>query len=303
MDYLDEEGVCFFAYNNSQIDYIKLVLLAADYVKTHLKKPVCLITDEGGEAYLNCGELSKELIDKNIDYVVVTDDKFRKNIRGHFDSPWTEFGAQFSNSNKHKIWEYSPFEKTLLLDIDYLVKSDFLNYTFDNISGVAMFDRAISLRNNLPHPREQYLFDAGIKMWWSTVVFFDRSNESKLFFDTWAHVGDNYDFYQYLYNFPGSLFRTDYCASIAVHILNGMTSGYAVDNFVDQPMYYMDQKDDIIEINNEQNWIFLAHSPKENWLNILVNSHNIDLHVMNKRALARSWDKIMKHSVNHTTVS
>ena len=224
--------------------------------------------------------------------MVITKDTFRKNVRKHWDSPWTEFAAQFSNSNKHKIWEYSPFEKTLLLDIDYIVKTDRLLQAFE-YNGVAMFDRALSIRNDIPYPNERRLYDIGVKMWWSTVVYFDRSEFSKLFFDTWAHVADNYDFYQYLYNFPGSLFRTDYCVSIAAHILHGMEDVAIIHNFEDQPMYYMSQQDDIYSINNEQEWIFLATDTKEKWKHILVNHKNLDIHVMNKRALGRIRNELV----------
>ena len=89
------------------------------------------------------------------DYVVITDDYMKKNIRKHYDSPWTEYPAQFSNSNKHKIYQYSPFEQTILLDIDYIVRTDFLNNLWGT-EGVAMFDTATSLRNDPPHHAEQY---------------------------------------------------------------------------------------------------------------------------------------------------
>ena len=40
-------GVTFFAYNNEQIDYIKLAVLAASAVKKHMKNnQTCLITNE-----------------------------------------------------------------------------------------------------------------------------------------------------------------------------------------------------------------------------------------------------------------
>jgi hypothetical protein len=85
------------------------------------------------------------------------------------------------------------------LDLDYIVKTDYLLTAFDNFTGVAMFDNALSIQNHLPAPNERRLYDAGVKMWWSTVVYFDRTDFSKLFFDTWAHVADNYEYYQYLY--------------------------------------------------------------------------------------------------------
>lgn len=287
---LEEKGVCFFAYNNSEIDYIELAVLAAGYVKKYLDLPVCLITDSGGRNWLY---ESKPIDKKYIDYVVETDDELANNVRRHYDSPWTEFAAQFSNGNKHKIFEYSPFEKTLLLDIDYIVKTDFLKNAFIGNDSVSMFDNALTARNDLPAMSERRLYDAGIKMWWSTVVYFDRSDFSKLFFDTWAHVADNYEFYKYLYNFPGKLFRTDYCVSIAAHILNGMEDSNAIGNFNNVPMSYMSQKDDIIDVNNHKDWILLSHDPKEPWKNIPVNHSHLDLHAMNKRALGRMVPKLM----------
>jgi len=285
------KGVCFFAYNNEEIDYVKLATLCARYVKHFLNVEVCLITDEGSYHWLK--ESQKEYYKEFFDYVVITDDQMKKNVRNHFDSPWTQFPAQFSNSNKHRVYEYSPFEQTLLLDIDYIVKTDFLNRVWE-LEGVAMFDKAASLRNDSPHFNERYLYDAGVKMWWSTVIYFDRSNESKLFFDLWSHVAENYDFYQFLYNFPGKLFRTDYCVSVATHILNGMIDSDFV-NSIDDKMYYMDQKDDWIESHSIQEWIMLANDLDKNWENILCNHRNLDVHVMNKRALDRQWEPLMEY--------
>ena len=290
MQEIPQRGVCFFAYNNEQIDYVELATLAALYVKEYLNLPVCLITDEGSDAWLQ--QSKPDLVNKCFDYIVITDDEMKSNYRIHYDSPWTEFAAQFNNSNKHKIWDYSPFEQTLLLDIDYIVKSNFLLDIFD-YEGVAMFDNAIDIRNQLPLPREQFLHSAGIKMWWSTVVYFDRSDTSKLFFDTWSHVADNYQFYQYLYNFPAKLFRTDYCVSIASHILNGMEDGDVVGK-IPTCMTNVNQQDDIIEVHSKQNWIILAAEQKENWKNILINSNDMDIHVMNKRALGRQYSKLVE---------
>ena len=291
---LAPKGICFFAYNNDQLDYIKMALVASRYAKKNLKLPVCLITDEGGESYLYESQ-SKEQINQVFDYVVITNDTMKSNRRRHFDSPWTEFAAQFSNSNKHKIFQYSPFEQTLLLDIDYIVKTDVLLKYFDNDHPVCMFDNATTLRNELPSLDERFLYDAGIKMWWSTVVYFNRSDFSKLFFDTWSHVADNYEFYQYLYNFPSKLFRTDYCVSIAVHILAGMqdTQEY-LGNFDNTALVNMSQKDDIIEAKNDNEWIMLSHDQKEIWKNILVNTSNQDIHVMNKRAFDRVIPKLLE---------
>lgn len=291
---LAPKGVCFFAYNNDQLDYVKMALVAGMYVKKNLKLPVCLITDEGSESWLEQSQ-SKKHIKKVFDYIVVTNDEMKKNRRRHFDSPWTEFSAQFNNSNKHKIYQYSPFEQTLLLDIDYIVKTDVLLKYFDSDKPVCMFDRATTVRNELPALEERFLYDAGIKMWWSTVVYFDRSDFSELFFNTWSHVAENYEFYQYLYNFPSKLFRTDYCVSIAIHILAGMQNEQLlIGNFDNTELVNMSQKDDIIEVKNENEWVMLVHDQREVWKNILVKVNNQDIHVMNKRALDRALPEIIE---------
>ena len=291
---LAPKGVCFFAYNNDQLDYVKMALAAGKYVKKNLKLPVCLITDEGSESWLEESH-SKAIIKEVFDYIVITNDVMKKNRRRHFDSPWTEFAAQFNNSNKHKIYEYSPFEQTLLLDIDYIVKTDTLLKYFDNERPVCMFDNATTVRNETLALEERFLYDAGIKMWWSTVVYFDRSDFSKMFFDTWAHVAENYEFYQYLYNFPSKLFRTDYCVSIAVHILAGMQDTQVLlGNFDGTALLNMSQKDDIIKVHNANEWIMLAHDQKEVWKNILVKVQNQDIHVMNKRAFDRVLPELME---------
>ena len=47
-------GIVFFAYNNEQIDYIKLAVLAASAVKKHMKNnQTCLITDNDSTPHFN----------------------------------------------------------------------------------------------------------------------------------------------------------------------------------------------------------------------------------------------------------
>lgn len=275
-------GICIFAYNNSEIDYVNLAKITAQYVKQHLDLPVTLITDEGS---IDWFEQSQGIdIDQVFDDVVMTTEHLDNNPRIHYDSPYTEFQAPFRNGNKHKIWSYSPYEQTILLDVDYIVTSNQLLSAFDT-PGVTMFRNAQDIENRLPKEREQYLFSFGIPMWWSTVVAFDRSEFSKLFFETWAHVADNYSYYQMLYNFPGHLFRTDYCVSVAVHILNGMADGDAVDDF-GFPMIYMDQKDDVIKVTDDS-IAFLSNDRESHWENTAVKLTKTDIHVMNKRAFLR----------------
>ena len=287
-------GICFFAYNNKDIDYVKLALLAALHVKKFMKhNNTCLITEEGDYNYLVASR-GEELVDRAFDEVVFTSIKHKQNLRTHFDSPWSKFTSEFKNSNKHLIYEYTPFDKTLLLDIDYFVRNNSLDYLFDSQDNVTMYQNARNLKHEQPYLYERYLNPVGIPMWWSTVVYFDKSDVSKMFFDIWAHVAENYDFYKFLYNFPGQLFRTDYCVSVAVHIMNGMGVGDMISEIKDNTMVFMDQKDELVEVKSSTDWVFLANDRAEPWKDIATRNYYDNIHLMNKRSVDRNFNDLLE---------
>ena len=290
----ESKGVCIFAYNNNQLDYTQFAHIAAGYVKRNMKNnKTCLITDEGTYGWLK-DSVDPDFHNECFDTVVVHDVQFNNNPRKHFDSPWTEFSAQFSNSNKDDILNLSPFDKTLLIDSDYMIQNNFYDYIFDTDIPIAMHKTAKYLEHQPPYINEQQLNEAGIHHWWSTVVYFDKSDESQAFFNMWEHVKDNWDYYHLLYQFPPGLFRTDFCVSIASHLLNGFNDGDFVHDFMGVDLFNLDQKDDVVEIQNLNEWVCLAHDRKEPWKNILTKPSNTNLHVMNKRALSRNASKILE---------
>ncbi len=288
-------GTCFIALNNKELNYIKFAMFAAKQVKKHFKvhNNTALITTQSEYDYLKSIRSDDE-INSVFDDIIFDENTYEDvtNVRLHYDSPWTEFSAPFHNRRKHDIFWKSPYDKTLLLDIDYIVQSNHLEYLFnkDNSHNIQMFDNAKYLRYDYPPPPERYLHENGIPLWWSTVIYFTKSKETQMFFDLWGHIADNYDYYKFLYGFPGKLFRTDYCVSIALHILNGMQDGdfaYPITG----SLFNMDQKDIIIESSGPENFHFLAFDRAEPWKNLLVHTHNQDIHIMNKRNLNEAMDK------------
>jgi hypothetical protein len=148
---------------------------------------------------------------------------------------------------------------------------------------------------------QQYLSAGGIPMLWSTAIYFDRNTDlAQMFFDTWAHVADNYEFYHFLYGFPDHMYRTDYCVSIAAHILNGMGAGNLISDFP-QPMINMSQLDDIARISGPDEWDYLVNDPEENWRNTLTKIQGENVHVMNKRSIDRKFQDIMSSLDGATT--
>ena len=153
-----------------------------------------------------------------------------------------------------------------------------------------MFDRARTLRNE-QMVQERLLYDAGIPMWWSTVIMFDRTDLSKLSPDIWAHVADNYGSH-HTYKSSLKIILTDYCVSIAVLMMNGMTKGEVINNF-DASLLICYSRMILLKYKRTMTGYSLGNDRKEEWKNISVKSTNPDVHCMNKRALQRHWEDIM----------
>ena len=288
----EENGIAIIAYNNSQLNYLQFAAITSAYVKLHMKNnKVALITDTGTEDWMNIS-MPKDHVDLLFDYVISHEVHHDPNPRRHFDSPWTEFTTQFSNKNKDNIFELTPFEKTLLIDSDYFICNNFYDRVFESGLPLGLHRDAIYLEGQPPYLNEIDLNEAGIHHWWSTAVYFDKSEESKIFFGIWEHVKENWDYYALLYQFPPGLFRTDFCVSIAIHILNGFTNEHHVYDFDGVPLINMDQKDDLIRVKDFTDMTFLSHNRSEPWKNIMVRKQNENLHIMNKRAMARQSDKM-----------
>lgn len=287
-------GICLFAYNNPEIDYIRLAVVCAAHIKANMENNnVTLITTQGDVDWLEQSH-DEDVINTVFDNIVISEPTQRRNVRQHKDSPWTTFNCQFNNSNKHEVFELSPYDKTLMIDIDYLVNNNMLDYLFDTDAPLAMYATAKNIDGNMTSPHEQFINPVGIPMWWSTVVYFDRSESSKMFFDLWAHISDNYEYYGFLYGFPNKLFRTDFCVSVALHILNGMQSGNYAEQICDTFLINSVQQDDIVKVNDDGSILMLVNDTKEPWHNCLSRMEKTNIHVMNKRALLRNADKFME---------
>ena len=291
--YKFDKGVLLIAYNNNKIDYAALAIIAAQSVKAHMKtNHVTLMTDNGTLEYMKAN--FADTMTDAFDYIITEDVVHEQNTRTHHDSPWTEFSTQFSNKNKHTIYEKSPYKKTLMIDVDYIIGNNSLDLIFETDIPLAMYKNAISVMNYDPRIWEQKLHPDGIDMWWSTVVYWDAdSEEARLFFGIWEHVKENYDYYKWLYKFPGSLFRTDYAASIAVHILNGQIKGNLVDQLPGKVMRYSDQIDDIVDFKGFNDITFLCPDPDKPWQVTCSRIKNENVHVMNKLAILRNREKLL----------
>jgi hypothetical protein len=288
-----DKGVLLIAYNNDYIAYEKLAALAARSVKQNmLVNHVTLLTDTPTFAAVKREFSESEILD-TFDHIIVEDIKHEPNSRAHRDSPWYEFLTQFNNKNKHSIFEKSPYRQTLMIDVDYFIGNNSLDAVFDTDYELAMYKDAISVRNYQPRIWERKLQPNGIDMWWSTVIYWRNDSETaRLFFDLWQHVKENYQYYKWVYKFPGALFRTDYAVSIASHILNGQIGHGLIQELPGRTMRFSEQIDDIVEFSSLNDYVLLCPDPKELWKNICSRIRRENVHLMNKMAILRHYHKL-----------
>ena len=283
-----KRGIMLFAFNNSELDYCKMAICCALSIKHNLvHNHVTLVTDQPSLDYMM--ETNNKAY-KVFDNIIIQQTPTDKNIRTLYDSPWTQFETKFINGNRYSAYDLSPYDETLLIDVDYIVQSNALDMVWNSKEDVLINKSAVDLRYNKFHEKEINLSKTGIPMYWATTVYFKKSKKAELLFNMVQFIKENYSFYQNLYKFPGATYRNDYAFSIALHILHGFKTqdiSLPIDTIIT-----MDQKDDITEVQ-ENNITFLSHDVLEPWKDLLTRV-STDVHIMNKRALVRHADKFIE---------
>lgn len=283
-------GIILFAFNNEELDYTKMAICCSLAIKYNMENNnVTLVTDEGSIRWAE--KTHADLIGKAFDNIIISDVPIKQQRRQHFDSPWVKFDAEFRNSNRHTAYNLSPYDETLLIDVDYLVMDDKL----DMVWGLDADIMANKIMIGLQRSEERNLVQIskkGIPTWWATVVFFRKSEIAKTVFDVMSFVEREYKFYKMLYDFESNLFRNDYALSVAAH----MVGGFMGDGILPLPVneiFFMNQKDTICAVQGPNDITFYSHTKDEDWRNVLVNVKD-SVHIMNKRELVRVSDRLIE---------
>jgi hypothetical protein len=258
------QGVVLFASNNDAISYTDIAEHCAVRVNRHLNKPVSLITSTADQIK-NPGVFDNII---SIQDHTVQQRKFRN---GDLES--TDIWKNFSRADAYSL---TPYDETLVLDADYFLYTDVLNYCFDqpNDLVVARHSKDISFkRSNLEF---QHIGFTQIDFYWATVFFFRKTAETQVFFDLVNHIKDNWTFYKHSYQFSSSLYRNDFSFALAAHILKGLV----VD--LPFPLHYVTDRDVVVSVNDDYCKVLLQKHSSDY---IVSDIRNVDLHIMNKIAL------------------
>lgn len=282
------KGVLIFAHNNPNVDYGLMAIIAGGLAKKNLKVPVSLVTDKHTRAWMQeSGSLVKaeEIFDKIIEVEKPVTKNFRK-LHDGFDSQ----NVPFENSNRYSAWDLTPYDKTLLIDSDYLIFSSNLNEYWDIDAPILMGETINDVTGERMGILDQRVSETGIHMFWATTVMFDKSQESKFFFQLVNFIRDNYRYYADLFRFDPRQFRNDIAFSVARHIM----SGYETDQIYSLPPVRSVYDKDILLSVTDSKLLHLIDKPLDCGSFWAAVTKDVDIHVMNKQSIIRNKKRLLE---------
>lgn len=296
----NSKGVLMFAHNNVEIDYLKLAIVNSYLIQKNLgltKNQITIVTDSHSLKHTET-ELSKKVIkgaSSNIVIVEKDTDFKHKNIRTFHDTVITSKDLSFYNINRCDAYDISPYDETLLLDVDYLVLSDRLNHCWGHNNEIMMNWEYSDVMFGREYSDLERIGPMGISHYWATVVYFRKTQLTESFFNVAKHVAKNTHYYKDLYKWNGSLFRNDYSFSIAAHVISGFQ-----DRGLPQlpiTLYKTFDLDDVHSSPSPNELILYLEKINCPGDFIMTRWKNIDVHIMNKWAINRVAKELLKHAI------
>lgn len=250
------KGVLLFAFNSERVDYVAIADQTSRLIEKHLGLPITLVTDHDAEP--------KFAYDK-----IIRAEARSGNIRNDRDNNHYEW----KNLDRYMAYELSPYDTTLLCDVDYAVFDRSLLKLFDQ-------DYDYKLMYHTQTPKEFNHDEMGpmsLPMVWATVVLFKKTDRARLFFNLVGRIQRNYNYYRLLFKIRDGNYRNDFAFSIANIIL----SGYSIpkENNIPWTMTTIDQNVESMELKSG----FIVVKYKNNSTADVVARQN--LHIMDKNFL------------------
>lgn len=184
-------GAVIFATNNEQIDYVAMAQWSARNIERHLGIPTTIITNTP-----------------------------TGNNTRYFEDVGT---VTWNNLNRVEAYAQSPYDRTLVLDADYVVASDQLKVLLEADCDFMCHRLAYDITGLTNFENLNYFGQYKFPMWWATVMMFRRSTQARLIFECMQMVRDNWQHYRNLYHNAQKTYRNDHALSIALNIENGHT--------------------------------------------------------------------------------
>lgn len=134
----------------------------------------------------------------------------------------TKMGKEWNNVDRHMAYELSPYDTTLVMDIDYFCFSDSLKQLLDTDYDFLVPDTAHDLTGRNTFDQRRWSM---IPMVWATVLLFKKNKKVRKIFDTVKYIKQHYSYFNQMYRIYSKNLRNDYLFAMALQQINGFT-GY-----------------------------------------------------------------------------
>jgi hypothetical protein len=207
------QGALIFAFDNEEIEYVRMAAWSAANIHRHLDLPVCLVTDAPSVP---------DVFDR-----VIKIDRAASEAKRQFDD--IDRAVTWYNRDRIDAFDISPWDHTLVLDADYVVASDWLRRVPLSASrDFWCYQSSHDVSISKPGPHRLDCFGAyDMPMSWATVMCFRKSSLAHGIFTVMRMVRENWSHYRDIYGFGRSFYRNDFALSIALSV----TEGHAPQNF------------------------------------------------------------------------
>lgn len=194
-------GVLLFCFNTDTCKYHRIAERCVELIKKNLKLEVTVVTNfETFKQFKPLGMVNFKLFDNEIGNKRLNED--------------------WHNLDRCHAYDLSPYDTTLLMDIDYLPFTNNLLEYFDVEEDFLIHDKIHDLTNKNVY---DFRKNSIIPMLWATVIIFKKTKRAKSIFDTVKYIKQHYQHFCDLYRIDFRNFRNDYAFSIAVNQVNGHT--------------------------------------------------------------------------------
>jgi hypothetical protein len=282
-----KKGILIFAHNSRDVDYAQMSIVSAGLAKKHLDVPVSLVTDKSTIKWLKISKQFK-IAESLFENIIEIDRPDVNNFRKLNDGNQSKT-VPFINSTRASAWDLTPYDRTLLIDSDFLIFSNTLNEFWNHTSSFLISSSMNDILGNRYGVLDRWTSDEGVQLCWATTLMFTKNQESKLYFDMVDHIKKNYSLYSEIYRFDPRIYRNDIAFSIAKHII----SGFTVDSNLNLPPILTAQDTDLIaRVTNVGLKILIKDKISENM--VVADFSNRDIHVMNKQDLVRNYTDLIR---------
>jgi hypothetical protein len=281
-------GGLIFAYNSRDVDYAVTAIIAGGLAKKHLNIPFSLITDESTVEWMKESKVWAKA-NEVFENFILTDRPVNYNSRLLNDGTHSSV-VPFINSGRSMAFDLSPYDKTLLIDSDYLVFSNKLSKYLELDHSVMIGSAMNDIQGERIGFLDKTVSDVGVHLLWATTVIFTKDAEAKLFFNLVKHVEKNYQLFSDLYRYSSKQYRNDIAFSVAKHIIDGFET--VLDDAL-PPILTVHDKDILVDVNQDKlTFLITDINAPDKFIACTVVGQ--DTHVMNKQSIIRHKNNLLE---------